>query len=77
MGDRNSVAMSNIPAFKEHIKYLGVIAQIFDPLDAVIKNIEFWNIKKISKRKLLKFPETEWKISWDLIIKQYINFIKQ
>lgn len=75
------VAMSNIPAFKEHIKYLGVIAQIFDPLDAsdISKKInKILKYKKNVKEKIIKISRDGMKkISWDLIIKQYINFIKQ
>ena len=75
------VAMSNIPAFKEHIKYLGVIAQIFDPLDAsdISKKLnKILKYKKNVKEKIIKISrERMKKISWDLIIKQYINFIKQ
>lgn len=74
------VAMSNIPAFKEHLNYLGVRAELFDPLNP--KDISSKIIKILRMNKDVKKRETQKSklkmkiIDWDLLIKDYIKFVK-
>ena len=74
------VAMSNIPAFKEHLNYLGVRAELFDPLnpkDISSKIIKILRMNKDGKKRETQKSKLKMKIiDWDLLIKDYIKFIK-
>ena len=74
------VAMSNIPAFKEHLNYLGVRAELFDPLspkDISKKIIKILKMNKNTKKRGIQESKLKMKIiDWDLLIKDYIKFIK-
>ncbi len=73
------VAMSNISSFKEHIKYLGVRAELFDPTSPKSIAKKIINILQMSKSKREKNINHSKimmkKIDWNLIIKDYIKFI--
>ena len=74
-----SVAMSNIQSFKEQLKFLNVKAELFDPTNPKsiakkINNILLMNKSKQNKninhsKKMIE------KVSWKLIIKEYIKFL--
>ena len=72
--------MSNIPAFKEHLNYLGVRAELFDPLspkDISKKIIKILKMNKNTKKRGIQESKLKMKlIDWDLLIKDYIKFIK-
>jgi len=74
------VAMSNIASFKEHIKYLDVRAELFDPLnpnDMAKKISKLIHInKKIRKKNIDHSKLMMKKIEWKLVIKDYIQFIR-
>ena len=73
------VAMSNIPSFKEQLSFLDVKAELFDPANPKsiakkVNNILLMNKFKKNKninhsKKMMK------KVSWNLIIKDYIKFL--
>ncbi len=73
------VAMSNISSFKEHINYLDVKAELFDPInpsDIAKKINKLISMDKFKRKKYINYSKSKIKkVEWNLVIKEYIKFI--
>ncbi len=74
-----SVAMSNIPSFKEQLEFLSVKAELFDPTnpESIAKKVnKILLMNKSKKNKNINHSKKMMeKVSWSLIIKEYIKFL--
>jgi glycosyltransferase involved in cell wall biosynthesis len=74
------VAMSNIPAFLEHLEFLGVYAETFDPreasdiADAILKIL---TDEKHAENMVQKSYECMKKYDWNHVATRYIDFFKK
>ena len=73
------VAMSNIPPFREHLSFLKVKAEIFDPnkpKDIAIKISKILNFSQSKRLKMIKSSKKNiQKVQWGNIVNDYYNLI--
>ena len=73
------VAMSNIPPYMEHLRYLNVKAEVFDPnncLSISNKIIKILKMNKFQKEKMIYTSKKNInKVSWKTVVNNYYNLI--
>ena len=72
--------MSNIPSFKEHINFLGVKAEVFDPHNplSIYKKIsKILNMNTKKKKKIINISrQGVKKVNWKNVTNEYYNLLK-